>query len=286
MSSFWLLIAILAVPTLCDNCSIEEKRQLKEQHKKCTATVQERYSILTVESEDYEQMINTPMALRTGINNPGLEKEYVCRMIEETVSGCARIYKHCFNADEMRIFQDSQLHIISEIMSQIYNMGSVVEDCDVILEFKRSGREGSVLPTDKCTLQQVQAVSIDYQECIEGANEAMQQNIVQQETVENIIDVLCDGMNGIVHDCAHLLTKCYSTEEIIETKIGQLELTKKIFNDILKLKSDGKAVVDLNQCTAFSSMEYHMNSSQKKTSSSYFVLLMFILPVMFKQLIL
>ena len=46
-------------------------------------------------------------------------------------------------------------------MTQIYNMGSVVEDCDAILEFKRSGREGTVLPTDKCTLQQVEGVSME-----------------------------------------------------------------------------------------------------------------------------
>ena len=44
------------------------------------------------------------MALKTGAGtaNSGLEKEYVCKMIEETVQGCARVYAHCFDDREMR----------------------------------------------------------------------------------------------------------------------------------------------------------------------------------------
>ena len=59
-----------------------------------------------------------------------------------------------------RVFQDSQLQMIQEIMTQVYNMGAVVEECEVIMEFKRSGREGSVLPTDICNMTQVQDVSL------------------------------------------------------------------------------------------------------------------------------
>ena len=106
----------------------------------------------------------------------------------------------------------------------------------------------------------------------------------------------------IVHECAVLLNKCYSTEEIIETKLGQLELTKtvwnyflkkkllsenfyfssrnlypttyysfflQIFDDLLKLKGDGEspsAIVDLNKCAAFSSMEYYQLSTAAATS--------------------
>merc|ERR1712142_168330 len=72
-------------------------------------------------------------------------------------------------------------------MTQVYNMGAVVEECEVIMEFKRSGREGSVLPTDICNMQQVQDVSSEYQECIEAANEDMSTNIVKQKTVDNIL---------------------------------------------------------------------------------------------------
>lgn len=32
----------------------------------------------------------------------------------------------------------------------------------------------------------------------------------------------------IVHDCSHHLQQCYSEEEINETKVGQLELTKQV----------------------------------------------------------
>ena len=61
-----------------------------------------------------------------------------------------------------RLFQDSQLRIISEIMGQVYNMGAVVDECDIMMEFKASGREGLVLPTEKCTLPQVEAISARY----------------------------------------------------------------------------------------------------------------------------
>ena len=32
----------------------------------------------------------------------------------------------------------------------------------------------------------------------------------------------------IVHGCSQVLEKCYTDEEIMETKIGQLELTRKV----------------------------------------------------------
>jgi len=279
---FWLFLVFLGhlEVSFGDKCSKEEKSRLQEEHKVCTNTVQQRYSILTLDTNDLPNplAISTPMALKTGAGtaNSGLEKEYVCKMIEETVQGCARVYAHCFDDREMRLFQDSQLHMILEIMTQVYNMGAVVEECEVIMEFKRSGREGSVLPTDICTMQQVQDVSSDYQECIEAANKKMSTSIVKQKTVETIFDVLCVGMDQIVHECAHILERCYKDEEIIETKLGQLELTKKIFYDILQMEKNSK-IFDLNQCSAFSSMNHFMNSSpsQRHCISPLFMLLLF-----------
>ena len=36
-----------------------------------------------------------------------------------------------------------------------------------------------------------------YQKCIEGANEAMNGEIIQHSSVERILDALCDGMNMV-----------------------------------------------------------------------------------------
>lgn len=101
-----LLLVLLSFCT-ADKCSSEEKNQLKEDHKSCTNTVQQRFSFLSVETENYREakIIGAPMALKTDggpTGSGGLEKEYVCKMIEETVRGCARIYQHCFDAQEMR----------------------------------------------------------------------------------------------------------------------------------------------------------------------------------------
>ena len=57
-----------------------------------------------------------------------------------------------------RSFQDAQLMTISEIMEQVYNMGAVVSQCEIMLEFDRSGRDG-ILPTKKCELGKVKIVS-------------------------------------------------------------------------------------------------------------------------------
>ena len=94
-----LLMSMLASWAQADNCSFEEKQKLKLKHQKCTEVVQQRYSLLTVETPSSRKEVSTPLALKT---NSGLEKEYVCRMIEETIDNCARIYDKCFNEKEMR----------------------------------------------------------------------------------------------------------------------------------------------------------------------------------------
>ena len=101
--SAWMFLALFSLPTLCygDNCSFDQKIQLKEQHKQCTNTVQQRYSIMTVVPDESSEIISTPLAYKTG-PNAGLSQKHVCAMIEETVKQCAQIYAHCFNDLEMR----------------------------------------------------------------------------------------------------------------------------------------------------------------------------------------
>lgn len=40
-------------------------------------------------------------------------------------------------------------------MAQAYNMGAIEEECEMIQELKRSGREGMALPTTTCNPQEV-----------------------------------------------------------------------------------------------------------------------------------
>ena len=94
-----IFVSGLLATTKADTCSFEEKQKLKVKHQKCTEVVQQRYSLLTVETPSSRKEVSTPLALNT---NTGLEKEYVCRMIEETIDNCARIYDKCFDEKEMR----------------------------------------------------------------------------------------------------------------------------------------------------------------------------------------
>merc|ERR1712062_662332 len=183
-----LLMSMLASWAQADNCSFEEKQKLKLKHQKCTEVVQQRYSLLTVETPSSRKEVSTPLALKT---NSGLEKEYVC---------------------------------------------------------------------------------------IEGANDMMNRRIVVQSSVDTIFSVLCDGMDKIVHGCSQVLEKCYTDEEIMETKIGQLELTRKIFDDIMTVKKGQKSsmVLDMNQCNAYSSLGYftsNASSSLLQQSPILFTLL-------------
>ena len=41
-----------------------------------------------------------------------------------------------------------------------------------------------------------------------------------------------------MHQCAEHLYTCYTHEEINETKVGQLELTKQVCNQSINLKID------------------------------------------------
>jgi hypothetical protein len=54
---------------------------------------------------DPNHIITTPMAFKTGSSDnelSGLSQDHVCKMIEESVQGCAKLYDHCFNEQEMR----------------------------------------------------------------------------------------------------------------------------------------------------------------------------------------
>ena len=105
-SVLWLCLLLLSHSQMIfgEKRSSEEKSRLEEEHKLCANTVQQRYSILTLDTNELPNplTISTPMAMKTGSTNSGLEKDYVCKMIEETVQGCARVYAHCFDDREMR----------------------------------------------------------------------------------------------------------------------------------------------------------------------------------------
>ena len=61
-SVFFLFMVFLGhfQVSFCDKCSKEEKSRLQEEHKVCTNTVQQRYSILTLDTND----LPNPLSIR------------------------------------------------------------------------------------------------------------------------------------------------------------------------------------------------------------------------------
>ena len=59
---FWVFLVFLGhlEVSFGDKCSKEEKSRLQEEHKVCTNTVQQRYSILTLDTND----LPNPLAIR------------------------------------------------------------------------------------------------------------------------------------------------------------------------------------------------------------------------------
>ena len=64
-------------------------------------------------------------------------------------------------------------------------------------------------------------------------------------------------LTKVVHGCSEMLINCYTKEQIDETKTGQLEMTKKVFRDIMEDPRDAAAQkesawkYDVSECSAF-----------------------------------
>ena len=101
------LICFFTTTILADSCDVSEKRRLKKEHVQCTQTVQQRYSLLTIEGDTSSngrksRPVSTPLVYNAGAEVNGLNQQQVCAMIEETVRGCASVFDHCFDETEMR----------------------------------------------------------------------------------------------------------------------------------------------------------------------------------------
>lgn len=110
-------------------------------------------------------------------------------------------------------------------MSKVYNLSI----CDLSkAQPQRLARHGAFLPTKDCDVLQINKLSVAYSLCMTSANHDMTRDIIYQKSVEDIFAVVCKGMEKVVHNCSKTLDRCYSKDEINETKVGQLQLTKKV----------------------------------------------------------
>ena len=63
-----------------------------------------------------------------------------------------------------------------------------------------------------------------------------------------------------------MLISCYTQEQLDETKMGQLEMTKKVFTDIMQDPSDSNGhkeshwKYDVGECSAFKSLKNNADS--------------------------
>jgi hypothetical protein len=63
-----------------------------------------------------------------------------------------------------------------------------------------------------------------------------------------------------------MLISCYTQEQLDETKMGQLEMTKKVFTDIMQDPADSSGhkeshwKYDVGECSAFSSLKNNADS--------------------------
>lgn len=279
-------LLVLGVAGLSDGkrCSSEEEKRLKDEHLKCTKTVEQRYSIITLQNKDQQGKSNgnlgAPFVYTSSSSlNGGVAKEHVCAMIEEVVQKCSRLFEQCLDAKELRGFKDNQLEVFIQVMGSLYNMEAVVSECESVQEYERSGRRGQVQPTTECSAEQVTSLTINYQQCIETANEVMTRDMHGNiKNLNKMFDALCTGMNQVVHECGDLLHACYSEDEIQETKIGQLELTKQVFNDMMGAE-DGQSsftrqqrTFNLAGCSAYNSLTSAGSSNKSPTYTSYIVM--------------
>lgn len=69
-----------------------------------------------------------------------------------------------------------------------------------------------------------------YHDCIDEVNNDMSERIVVETDTSprGIYNLLCDGMHDIVVKCTVILADCYSPEDMVEMRNGQLKLTQKV----------------------------------------------------------
>lgn len=125
---------------------------------------------------------------------------------------------------ENRVLEEAQF----DKLSSVYNLSSCEIFTSIHPQRLTTRRQDHLLPTKDCDVQQVNNLSVEYSRCITVANHDMSRDIISQNSVADIFKVLCQGIEKIVHNCSQTLDHCYTPEEIVETKVGQLKLTKKV----------------------------------------------------------
>jgi hypothetical protein len=243
-------------------CDEWEQTEFERQHLQCTRQVEERYSTLL---EKFEVDIPAPLASSNTRNYTKPVKKTqdvseICNMLHDAVTKCGQVYQQCLTEEEYRQFQDGQIEIFVQLLTTLYSLGPEVNECEIVQEYHRSGRKDVTRPTDKCKEQEVKKLTIRYQQCLEDANYDMTRAMIgHQANFELAFEALCLGIDRVVHYCSDILFDCYTVEEIEETKLGQLELMRKVFLDIIEdtnapEKNSTKAIhwdFDIKKCHAY-----------------------------------
>lgn len=210
-------------------CPEEELTAVELSRENCINTAQERL-LVQLKKEDND------------------ESTQICTFLEEAVDICSNVYKTCYTQENLRLFKDTQIEVFSQLMRKVYKLGHLSDKCEIVLEYESSGRKDQVTASAKCDEDAVKELSSKYQTCSKKVIEEMKDNVRfgSRGSRGALQSHVCNAIDSVIHDCGDLLHQCYTEAEVNETKSGQLEIMKKIFDELLKGKG-----FDLDVCNAY-----------------------------------
>lgn len=202
-----MLGAVTTLAAAARNCTETEERELARRHARCVDSVSER--------------------LISG-NEPHHVK--VCNGITEQVRKCALHFQDCMSSEELRLFKDVQIDTFVKLMDS-EDLGHMLAQCEVVREFKGSGR-ALVKATDMCSVEQVQAAVDRREVCVTDEKERLHTSLVGVRTKQQLDDTICAFVDKSLHGCMEELHGCYDDKDFSEIKQTSLQLLDKVLDNL------------------------------------------------------
>ena len=180
-----IIIPIIIVS--CESCSVSEMAAMQETYNTCSLA--------------------------------GLEVTEPCLMLETVIGECGQIWTRCHEAMEVRRMRD--LHLDTILRRREDN--SEYEECDVLREFRESGRNISVELTEKCPQHEIAQAQQLFQNCSHETSRSLHNNFHELEDSVMIAESLCEALTVIANECVSYLQVCYRADDLMMTRTSHLD---------------------------------------------------------------
>ena len=170
----------------CEKCSVAEISVMQEEYNNCTLA--------------------------------GLEEEETCLMLNTVIGECGDIWVRCHEEAEVRRMRDLHLDTIIRREGQ-----GELEECDLVREFRESGRNTSEETVEKCPQGDIARAQQMLLNCSHATSRSLHDNFHELEDGVMIAERLCQSLTVIANECVGHLQDCYRAEDLLMTRTRHLD---------------------------------------------------------------